>query len=247
MNDEAPDHPPAEGSKPAARENAPTGTRRPGALERSTPDDVGSAPTSARSGQRHRRLVVGLGIVVAVLLPLTVLFAVLWVNASDDDDEDLDTIRRAAGDFASDFLTLDSAETDEWKERVSSHATGAFRRTFREGVETGIVQSLLGPANTRIESAVDEIYVGDVADRTAHVIVQASVISTTVDAEGEERRRPVEFFLELDLVSQEGEWLVDALANLNFGSGGSVPVVEEPPGEGTDDSAGDGSDGAEGS
>ena len=219
----------------------PVSTEEPYAATEASPEAApetraGAPPATSAPGERRRRagalagrvlpgrratLVVVLSAAAALLLVTTVAFAVLWSGARTDQS-DADDIRRVAGAFADRFLTLDSENLDATKIAVLELSTGAFRRTYEEGLEAGVLEAILDLGRTRTDTTVDEVFLGDVDDRAAHVIVSAETVSRTVDeAGGAQPPRRVSFWLELDLVKQDGGWLIDGVRNLNFGARGS--------------------------
>ncbi|MBI2170184.1 MAG: hypothetical protein HYU28_11910 [Actinobacteria bacterium] len=181
-------------------------------------------------GEGRRRLILGSLVTAAVVLAaLTVFFAVLWSRASDEQGE-VDDVREVAGQFAQRFLTLDSENLEPTKKGVLELSTGAFRRTYEEGLETGFLQAMLEVGQTRTETTVEEIYVGEGDSRAAHVIVQTETVSHTTDLEGNAQpARVLTFWLELDLVKQKEGWRVDGVRNLNFGR---APTGETTPASG---------------
>ncbi|HVM40948.1 MAG TPA: hypothetical protein VM618_09260 [Acidimicrobiia bacterium] len=196
---------------------APGTTRRPGRLSRR-----GGEPTDSGGEGTERvwqfRALIAVGVAALVLAATTVTFASLWQQESGDADR-LQAIRRSSGEFADRFLTIRTNEPEEWQERVLERSTGAFRRTFEEGLETQLVQTFFSLEDATTRATIEEIFVGEVDDRAAHVVVQAE-IATTLAGEGgaPEGRGSVSVYLELDLVHQDGDWLVDGLNNLNFGA-----------------------------
>lgn len=206
-------------SKPdSLRERAETVRARPDVPER-RPDDSATRP-SDRMPRRHPRLLIGLAVALSLAVPLIGVFAFLWQSAEDDRGE-LDEARRTAGTFAERFLTVDSENIDRTREGVLELSTGAFRRNYEEALETGLFEAILSLGRTRTDATIEEVFVGDLDQRAAHVIVQAEVVSRTVDEEGNEQPpRVLELYLELDLVKQSEGWLVDNVRNLPFGTGG---------------------------
>lgn len=206
-------------SKPESlRERAETVRARLDAPERRS--EEGPTDPTARILRRRPRLVVGLAAALAVTVPLVGVFAFLWQNAEDDQGE-LTAARRTAGTFAERFLTVDSENLERTREGVLELSTGAFRRNYQEALETGLFEAILSLGRTRTEATIEEVFAGDLDQRAAHVIVQAEVVSRTVDADGNEQPpRVLELYLELDLVKQSEGWLVDNVRNLPFGAAG---------------------------
>lgn len=196
-------------------------------------------PGSLQRGSRFRKpsprvSMIGLGALAGLLLIGLVAFAVLW-NDARSEQSDVDEVRSVAGSFADRFLTLDSEDIDATKTAVLELSTGDFRRTYEEGLETGVLEAILQLGRTRTETTVEEIFVGELDDRAAHVIVQTETVSRTVDPEGNPvPPRVLTFWLELDLVRQGGGWLVDGVRNLNFGAS-RAPGNEPVPGAGGTD------------
>lgn len=208
---------------PRAGDQQSAGARRAGALQH--PPPAGPPPRN-----RHRVLLVVAAALLAVLVPATAVLFSLWRSA-ERDVERLDDVRRVAGTFTDRFLTVDAADIEAWKESVTELSTGAFRRTFEQGLETQFLQELLATGQVTTDTTVEEVFVGDVDSRAAHVVVQAFTVSSVVDEEGTVGRRPpFEFFIELDLVHQDEGWLVDAVANLNFAGPPAAPGGGAPGG-----------------
>lgn len=206
-------------SKPESlRERAETVRTRPDAPTRRT-EERSTEPRVRRLFTRPR-LVIGLIVALAVALSLVGVFAFLWQTAENDQGE-LTAARRTAGTFAERFLTVDSENLERTREGVLELSTGAFRRNYEEALETGLFEAILSLGRTRTEATIEEIFAGDLDQRAAHVIVQAEVVSRTVDADGNEQPpRVLELYLELDLVKQSEGWLVDNVRNLPFGAAG---------------------------
>ncbi|HLG00731.1 MAG TPA: hypothetical protein VI916_09675 [Acidimicrobiia bacterium] len=169
------------------------------------------------------------GGVSAILLVLVIVFALLWDGARGDQG-DTDAVRRVAGTFTDRFLTLDSKDLEPNKRGVLALSTGAFKRTYEEGLETQVLQAILALGDTTTEATITEIYLGEVDERTAHVIVQAETTAYTIDESGA-ARPPLtqEIYIELDLLKQDGAWLVDHVAHLNFGGPRSSSDVPSEP------------------
>ena len=189
-----------------------TALRRAGRLSRLSGD---------RPAPRAPRLALStlLGALSTVLLIAAVVRAGLWLGARHDSEE-RNQVAEAAGRFSDRFLTIDGDRVDQYRRGVEPLLTGAFRRTFAEGLQTGVLQAFLS-RGSRTEATVREVFTGDVDDGRAHVLVQAETTSFIQGGDGQPTT-PVrnEIYVEIDLVKQGGRWLVDHLSPLEFGRTG---------------------------
>jgi hypothetical protein len=164
------------------------------------------------------------------VLALTVLAAatmgVLW-NAARSGERDRVSLRAAGAHFAQAFLTLDSAHIDRTEAAVVALSTGAFQRTYKQGLEAGVLRTILSVAHATTTAKPAEVFVGTFDGRSASVIAHETVTVVAFDSAGHARApRSVEFYIQLDLVKQSGRWLVDGVENLNFGA---APAATQTP------------------
>jgi hypothetical protein len=165
-----------------------------------------------------------------VLATTTVVFASLWLVSIRDDDGGSRSAAEAAGRFTERFLTIDSTKIERTQDAVLELSTGAFRRTYRTGLASGVLQVLLTGSRVRTEATVTEVFIGETDARTAHVITDVRVTVRPLDTGRAVRQES--FLVELDLVKQRGKWLVDNVADLRPGG-----TAEPAAGPGTTSSS----------
>jgi len=204
----------------------------PAATETTTDRPQPAGPRPARPG----RLTALLLAAILALVLVALVFAGKWSDARGDIS-DRDAVATQSGRFADRFLTLDSRDPSRTEQAVVALATGNFRRTFRQGFEAGLVQALVAVGQVRTEATVKEVFIGDIDSRSAHAIVHVGVVVHPIDRPTVTASRP-DSWIELDLVKQGGNWLVDGVGDLRFGTSDadagppSTPTTA-PPGAGS--------------
>jgi len=193
----------------------------------------GEAPPEATEpdyqGPRPRAvppIAVVAAVLAGALLVSTLVFVALWNNEKGTGRQRA-AVALASGRFAERFLTLDSRDPKKTEAAVVALATGAFRRTFRQGFEAGLVPALVAVGQVRTEATVKEVFIGDLDDRTAHVIVHVGVVARPIDRPQVVTNRP-DSWIELDLVKQGGRWLVDGVGDLKLGTGTTPDTGPNP-------------------
>jgi len=192
----------------------------------SDPTPLGTGPPSmetpadpARSPSRGR--MIGASVAAVALLVSTLVFAALW-NSEKGSGGDRSAVASASGRFAERFLTLDSRDPNRTEQAVLPLATGAFRRTFRQGFEAGLVPALVSIGKVKTQASVKEVFIGDLDRDSAHVIVHVGVVAHPIDQPKLASARP-DSWIELDLVKQGSRWLIDGVGDLKIGSDTSTP------------------------
>ena len=178
------------------------------AVEPATDDPVapaGADPGSGTGGPNARRWLPWALVVVFALAAVVMT----WVAASLERDLDEakggdSDVRRAAGEFAQAFFTLDYREADRWHDDVVALATGGFREEYEEAFDGGLDQ-LMEQTKPVWTVAVDEILVGEESDGKANAV---AVVDISQDGTGGAREIP-NAYVRLSLVRVDGEWLVD--------------------------------------
>jgi hypothetical protein len=190
-------------------------------MNTATSIEEGAPAPLASAHPRRGAATVFLAILAVSLLIATLVFAALWNNERGSGG-DRAAAASASGRFAERFLTLDSRDPKKTEQAVLPLATGAFRRTFRQGFEAGLVPALVSIGKVQTVASVKEVFLGDLDSNSAHVIVHVGVIAHPVDQPNARSTRP-DSWIELDLVKQHGQWLVDGVGDLKLG-----PDVSEP-------------------
>ena len=99
---------------------------------------------------------------------------------------------------------------------VRAMSTDEFAREYDRAFPG--LRELIAAGETTSEGTVTDVYLGDVDEDSAAVI---AVVKTTTDGRGGERTG--DFYMELDMAVDGGEWKVDGFTNLHF-SGGAAPT-----------------------
>lgn len=191
-------------------------------LDRREPAEVEGGDSAevpaAGSGRRRPGLVLAV-IVLAVLSVVLALVAAVLASRLDAERGTRRTVERVAGTFTTALLTYDYNDLDAAKHRVLSLSTGKFKKEYEQAFGGGL-DELLKQTQSRSKGTVTDIYVGEVSDGTADVIVVANA-----QAEGTSgTRRTVASYIQLQLVQVGGRWRVDGVTNLNFGQQSGSPA-----------------------
>lgn len=194
-------------------------------VDEPAPDDE-RAPT---------RTVPAVAFVAAVLVAgaLGILAVVALSTGGGGSDAEADDARFAAGRFAERFLTFDHDALDEWKADVLSLSTGGFAGEV-EDVEEGL-RRLIGESELDATTQVTEIFVGDIDNGSASVVLIYDRDVTGASGTRSETDRYMQ--LEMNLV--DGEWLVDDVIDISTAGGLDDPARTEgtEPAESTSSSA----------
>lgn len=197
---------------------------------------AGGTPTTDRPNaapqRRWRAGLAAAAVTMAVAaVALGLLAASLWGQLADERDERAE-VSRVAGTMAAALLTYDYEDLDAARERVLSLSTGKFRTEYRTAFEG--LRTLLSEAKASSRGTVTDVYLSrEEGEPTAAAIV---VVNTVAEGTAG-RRATVASYIQLDLVKVDGEWKVDGVTNLNFGStpidiggGSEAPSTSAPAG-----------------
>ena len=148
-------------------------------------------------------------VVAAVLLVIVMVAAGaaagwLWSDIEDTsaDDARRDEAAQAASQFAVDVNTYSAQDVDTYSDRVSAQLTDDFAGSFQEALQ-GLVEQV-ETAELESEGEVLKSAVASIDQDSARVLV---VADATVDSVFQTRVR--HFRWEVELVRQDGTWLID--------------------------------------
>lgn len=171
------------------------------------PEPVAPDPDPTPAAPSNR----GLKLAVVALAALSFALAIVaaMVSASSKDDGRDAAVRRAAGAFGTALLTYSPKTTAQWRQNVSRLSAGSFKKDFdKNGRALAAVFEYTGNTVRALDA---EVFLGDVHSKTAvaFVIVDA--------ASGSKDKSPVALqgFLRLDLLNDDGTWLVYEVTNYN--------------------------------
>lgn len=145
---------------------------------------------------------------VAAAVALLVLIALLLPRLSDASarEQRRTEILAAARQHAVNFTTLDHRALDRDLGRVLAGATGKFRAQFKKG--TADLSELVRTNKAVSEGEVLEAgIVTDDVDSARVLVVADSTVTNTADPDPQRRH----YRLQLDLVHEDGRWLVSDL------------------------------------
>ena len=173
--------------------------------------------------ERRRRTVPAGAFVVAVMVAaaLSILAVVALTTGDDGGDADLEEVRFAAGRFAERFLSFDDEALDDWKADVLALSTGGFAEEVDE-VEDGL-RRLIAEAELDASAEVTDIFVGDVE----RGVVEAVVIYNRELRSSTGSRDETERYMQLAMLSVDGEWLVDNV--IDIATVGAAPAPSPAP------------------
>jgi Mce-associated membrane protein len=194
-------------------EDAATG---PVAAEPEVPvDPTEAAPAApADPGRRRSWALPALAFVLLLAVLTLAVIATLQRQQLASERDDRKEIERVSGELATALLTYDFEHLDASRDRVLARATGKFRKEYETAFDGGL-RTLITETKAKSRGTVTDIYVGDVDDGAASVIVVANAVA---DGTGG-RRASLGSYIQLDLVEVAGRWRVDGVTNLTFGSG----------------------------
>jgi Mce-associated membrane protein len=157
---------------------------------------------------RNRRLLsYGLSVAIVLALAGAVLVTVLGNGASSASSSTQESaaredVQRVASSFAANVNTYSSRDIDGYSERVKPLLTDKFEGSFSRAIQGIVAQMRSAQIESQGEVLVTGVSSVDQDSATVLVVVDADV-STAV---GERARH---FRWEVDLVRQQGKWLVD--------------------------------------
>lgn len=187
--------------------------------DESRPPDDADQPGTATP----RTVPVGAFIAAVLVAGALGILAVVALAGGGNDDDAADDARFAAGRFAERFLTFDHDELDDWKADVLSLSTGGFAGEV-EDVEEGL-RRLIGESELDAQTQVTEIFVGDVDNGTASVVV---IYDRDVTG-GSGVRSETDRYMQLELNLVDGDWLVDNVLDISTAGGLGDPDQSSGP------------------
>lgn len=170
-----------------------------------------------------RTVPVGAFIAAVLVAGALGILAVVALAGDGSGDDTADDARFAAGRFAERFLTFDHDELDDWKADVLSLSTGGFAGEV-EDVEDGL-RRLIGESELDAQTQVTEIFVGDVDNGTASVVV---IYDRDVTG-GSGVRSETDRYMQLELNLVDGDWLVDNVLDISTAGGLDDPGQRAGP------------------
>lgn len=157
---------------------------------------------------RNRRL-LSYGLSAALVVALAFAVVVTFVGgagsaatASTQDSQARKEVQRVASAFAANVNTYSSSNIDSYTKRVKPLLTDKFEKSFSQAIE-GIVAQM---RSAKIESKGEVLVTGVNAidkDSATVLVVSDADVSTAVG------NRARHFRWQIDLVRQQGAWLVD--------------------------------------
>ncbi|HZN12876.1 MAG TPA: hypothetical protein VFB78_01300 [Acidimicrobiales bacterium] len=165
------------------------------------------------------------GQVVAVIAALTVLTGVFAWGATKYSSvngqlNDIEAIRRVAGEFGATTLTYDYKDLPSFDRRMRAHATGTFKRQLGEGLPG--LKTLITQLKSHSEATVKQVLVSDIDEHSASALVVVEAKAQNGDAPA---RTLDDAYIELQLVKAGKRWLIDGVSTLDLGQGSSGPAV----------------------
>ena len=149
-------------------------------------------------------------LVVAIMVAaaLGILAVVALTVGGSGGDSDQEAARLAAGRFSERFLTFQHDGLDQWKADVLALSTGGFSNEV-DNVEEGL-RRLIDQAQLDATAQVTDIFMGEVdKGAVSAVVVYDRDLSGTSGKRTETNR-----YMQLSLVSVDGEWLVDNVIDI---------------------------------
>ena len=173
-----------------------------------TPDatDTPAEPAAATAGQRGRGLVVAavVALVVAVAAAVVALGQRGEVDDLEEERDDRQEVARVASQFAEAYMTFDFEDTDKTAEAIADLVTEDFAAAFERAREP--LRASFAELQTSTRAEVKEVFVGDVDDDKARVLVILD-IDLTSSVVGDQGFK--DFTILTDLLKVDGRWRVD--------------------------------------
>lgn len=148
---------------------------------------------------------------LAAVLAVVAIVLVLLLARSDEGDDEL---RSAAGSFAEVLVTYDHRDPQQHREAVLAQATGSFAGEYEEAFDQGLGQ-LIEQLEASSRGFVKDIFTTEVERGQALAIVVLDVETTGTSGP----RRLFDVYVRLTMIEVDGDWLVDDVTDLTFGSG----------------------------
>jgi len=181
-----------------------------GAPEREgSPDADPSAPPVA--APRRAGFVLAVSLAVVFGLAAAVLAALLV--AGDDDTGRVDELRRTAGQFGEALVTYDYRDPDAHRDTVLGFATGSFRDEYEDAFDQGLAQ-IITEVEAVSQGFVKDVFVSEIDAERAQAVVTVDIEHTGSGGP----RTLYDIYFRLTFVEVDGEWKVDQVTDLNFGT-----------------------------
>lgn len=186
-----------------------------------TPDEPDDPAERAGGGMSRRMVTIA---VVALLFAGVLTVAVLkWIEAGRQADEQAarEAVATRAGEFGIALLSYEHGALDQAKDRVLSLATGSFAETYSAAFSAGLKQTI-DKVKADASADVKDVFVADVGDTMANAIVMLD--SQVKSAAG--TREVSGLYLQVELVSENGEWKVSNVKSV-AGGAGAAPTPDQ--------------------
>lgn len=168
----------------------------------------------------RRRVLVLVAIAVGALLTGLVAWGATRYSNAQGKLDDVEAVRRVAGDFGAATLTYDHRDLRPFERRMKAHATGTFRRQLQDGLDG--LKSLITELRSQSVATVKQIYVSDLDDGSAAAIVVVEARAKN----GDDPERTLEAaYIELQLLKVGKRWRIDGVSTLDLGGASSGPSV----------------------
>lgn len=183
------------------------------------PTEPGASYLAGDGTRPSRRAMLALCAVLFVLAAGLAAFGADRATALSAERDRRESIEETSGRFAAALLTYDYKDLEKSRTAVRSMSTEKFKKEYQRAF--GSLEVLLTQTEARSQGTVTEVYLGEVDDDTATVIVVADAISHTKSG----TRRTLASYIQLDLVKVSSSWLVNGVTNLNFGQGAGASTT----------------------
>ncbi|HEX9683691.1 MAG TPA: hypothetical protein VGA13_11450 [Acidimicrobiales bacterium] len=162
------------------------------------------------------RIIAVVAVVGAVAVAV-VLGVLLAATASERDDlRTIDANRRqvqlVASAVTEALFGFDHTDLDAGQTVISDLATGSLAEEYRQAF-SGPIREQLETAEARGVVNVTDLYVGDIGDQSATVVVVMDLVVDSNDG----RRTTFDNFLVVSLVRTTGGWRADGVQTVNSG------------------------------
>lgn len=168
----------------------------------------GASPSPPGRGPSRRALVAAVAAAVVFAVASAVLAVLLAAREGEHGQAD---VRRAAGEFAEIFVTYDHDEPEAHRDAVLARSTGSFREEYESAFDEGL-RELITRLGATSRGFVQDIYLTEVDSGQALAIVVVDIETTSTSG----TRSLQDVYMRLTMVSVDGRWLVDDVADLSF-------------------------------
>ena len=173
-------------------------------------DDAEPELAADPPGRPSSRMVPAGTLVIAIMVAaaLGILAVVALTVGNGGNDSGQEAARLAAGRFSERFLTFKHDGLDEWKAGVLSLSTGGFSSEV-DKVEDGL-RRLIDQAQLDATAQVTDIFMGQIDKGSV-----SAVVVYDRDLSGSSgTRTETDRYMQLSLLSVDGEWLVDNVIDI---------------------------------